>query len=81
MIENAIVHQNDNIIRAVDVLHKDLKNGLDEVEYSLQRTKTVKELYDKLEGTRFREILKEFLDLRESYNHKMWALRQIQNPD
>ncbi len=81
MIENSIVQENDDLSRAVDTLHKELKSALDDAEYSLQKTKSMKESYDSLKGTKFNEVLREFMELRESFQHKQWALKQMRNPE
>lgn len=81
MIENAMIQENENVTEALDVLHQKLRIILDESEYSLQKTEAVKQSYDNLKGTRFDEVLSEFLDVRENLKHKLWALKQIKRSE
>ncbi|XP_065213624.1 uncharacterized protein LOC135840831 isoform X2 [Planococcus citri] len=78
MIENAIVQQDDKINEAVEILHQELNGTLDKIRYSLEKLKIKKQEYESLKGTKFDDILQEFIELRESYKHKCWALQQLQ---
>lgn len=79
MIENAIVQQDENITEAVEILHRELNGTMDKVRYSVEKLKVKQKEYQSLKGTKFDDILQEFIDLRESYKHKSWALQQIQS--
>lgn len=78
IIEDAVVQQHENLGEAVNVLLKELNKTMDEASYSLERLRAKEADYKRLEGTQFNDILREFIELRETYKNKCWALNQIQ---